>query len=133
MITFEVMLAHMFTQMLIVVVQDALLLVFVLIVFDVGISESSVVVRCEVNLLSWIILPHRQTIIACDRIFSLCQTLLFFLHTHLLPYSFKLGVGMVPRSEACQLSMQGAPSSIPTSGTFFRGHEKILRPFSLFR
>ena len=36
MITFEVMLAHMFTQMLIVVVQDALLLVFVLIVFDVS-------------------------------------------------------------------------------------------------
>lgn len=36
MITFEVMLAHMFTQMLIVVVQDALLLVFTLIVFGVA-------------------------------------------------------------------------------------------------
>ena len=42
MITFEVMLAHMFTQMLIVVVQDALLLVFVLIVFEVGILDDQV-------------------------------------------------------------------------------------------
>ena len=30
--------------------------------------------------------------------------------------------GCVARSEACSLGMQAAPSSIPTSGTFFRGH-----------
>ena len=36
MLSFEVMLAHMFTQMLIVVVQDALLLIFALIVFQVS-------------------------------------------------------------------------------------------------
>ena len=44
--------------------------------------------------------------------------------------------GAVARSEACPLGMQAAPSSIPTSGTFFRGDlvmKKILRPFSLFR
>ena len=29
--------------------------------------------------------------------------------------------GAVARSEACPLGMQTAPSSIPTSGTFFRG------------
>ena len=29
--------------------------------------------------------------------------------------------GAVARSEACPLGMQAAPSSIPTSGTFFRG------------
>ena len=28
--------------------------------------------------------------------------------------------GAVARSEACPLGMQAAPSSIPTSGTFFR-------------
>ena len=42
MITFEVMLAHMFTQMLIVVVQDALLLVFTLIVFGVSMVQNRV-------------------------------------------------------------------------------------------
>ena len=44
--------------------------------------------------------------------------------------------GAVARSEACPLGIQTAPSSIPTSGTFFRGDlvmKKILRPFSLFR
>ena len=44
--------------------------------------------------------------------------------------------GAVARSEACSLGMQAAPSSIPTSGTFFRGDlamKTFLRPFSLFR
>ena len=42
----------------------------------------------------------------------------------------------VARSEASSLGMQAAPSSIPTSGTFFRGDlvmKTFLRPFSLFR
>ena len=41
----------------------------------------------------------------------------------------------VARLEACPLGMQAAPSSIPTSGTFFLGDsvmKKFLRPFSLF-
>ena len=33
--------------------------------------------------------------------------------------------GAVARSEACPPGMQAAPSSIPTSGTFFHGHEMI--------
>ena len=44
--------------------------------------------------------------------------------------------GMVARPEACPLGMQVATSSIPTSGTFFRGDlvmKTFLRPFSLFR
>ena len=44
--------------------------------------------------------------------------------------------GAVARSEASLLGMQAAPSSIPTSGTFFRGDlvmKTFLRPFSLFR
>ena len=44
--------------------------------------------------------------------------------------------GAVARSEASSLGMQAAPSSIPTSGTFFRGDlvmKAFLRPFSLFR
>ena len=44
--------------------------------------------------------------------------------------------GAVARSEVYSLCMQAAPSSIPTSGTFFRGDlvmETFLRPFSLFR
>ena len=44
--------------------------------------------------------------------------------------------GAVARSEASSLGMQAAPSSIPTSGTFFRGDlfmKIFLRPFSLFR
>ena len=32
----------------------------------------------------------------------------------------KYSPGAVARSEACPLGMQAAPSSIPTSGTFFR-------------
>ena len=43
--------------------------------------------------------------------------------------------GAVARSEAWSLGMQAAPSSIPTSGTFFRGDlvmKTFLRPFSLF-
>ena len=43
--------------------------------------------------------------------------------------------GAVARSEASSLGMQAAPSSIPTSGTFFRGDlvmKTFLRPFSLF-
>ena len=45
-------------------------------------------------------------------------------------------MGEVARLEACPLSMQQAPSTIPTSGTFFRGDlvmKKFLQPFSLFR
>ena len=44
--------------------------------------------------------------------------------------------GAVARSEACSLGMQAAPSSIPTSGTFFHGDlvmKTFLWPFSLFR
>ena len=44
--------------------------------------------------------------------------------------------GAVARSEACPFGMQAAPSSIPTSGTFFPGDlvmKTFLRPFSLFR
>ena len=44
--------------------------------------------------------------------------------------------GAVARSEASSLGMQAAPSSIPTSSTFFRGDlvmKAFLRPFSLFR
>ena len=44
--------------------------------------------------------------------------------------------GTVARSEACPLGMQAAPSSILTSGTFFRVDlvmKKFPRPFSLFR
>ena len=44
--------------------------------------------------------------------------------------------GAVARSEASSLVMQAAPSSIPTSGTFFHGDlvmKTFLRPFSLFR
>ena len=44
--------------------------------------------------------------------------------------------GAVARSEASPLGMQVAPSSIPMSGTFFRGDlvmKTFLRPFSLFR
>ena len=40
-----------------------------------------------------------------------------------------------PRSEVSSLGMQAAPSSIPMSGTFFRGDlvtKTFLRPFSLF-
>ena len=46
------------------------------------------------------------------------------------------GPGAVARSEANPLGMQAAPSSIPRSGTFFRGDlvmKTFLRPFSLFR
>ena len=46
------------------------------------------------------------------------------------------GPGAVARSKASSLGMQAAQSSIPTSGTFFRGDlvmKTFLRPFSLFR
>ena len=36
--------------------------------------------------------------------------------------------GAVARSEACLLGMQAAPSSIPTSGTFFRG-DLVMKQF----
>ena len=42
----------------------------------------------------------------------------------------------VARSEACSLGMQATPSSIPMSGTFFRGDlvmKRFLPPFSLSR
>ena len=44
--------------------------------------------------------------------------------------------GAVAWSEVSSLGMQAAPSSIPTSGTFFRGDlvmKTFQRPFSLFR
>ena len=44
--------------------------------------------------------------------------------------------GMVAWSKACLLGMQAAPSSIPTSSTFFVGDlvmKTSLQPFSLFR
>ena len=44
--------------------------------------------------------------------------------------------GEVAWSEACPLGMQAAPSSIPTSGTFFRRDlvmKTFLRPVSLYR
>ena len=47
-----------------------------------------------------------------------------------------LVLGAVARSEASSLGMQVAPSSIPTSGIFFRGDlvmKTFVRPFSLFR
>ena len=50
------------------------------------------------------------------------------------PWSSRLGT--VAQSEVCPLGMQAAPSSIPTSSTFFHGYlvmKKFLRPFSLFR
>ena len=50
--------------------------------------------------------------------------------------TFKRRPGAVTRSEASPLGMQAAPSSIPTSGTFFRGDlvmKTFLGPFSLFR
>ena len=50
--------------------------------------------------------------------------------------TYGLWPGAVVRSEACSLGMQAAPSSIPTSGTFFRGDlvmKSFLRPFSLLR
>ena len=50
--------------------------------------------------------------------------------------SFVNGPGTVAWSEASSLGMQVAPSSIPTSGTFFHGDlvmKTFLRPFSLFR
>ena len=49
---------------------------------------------------------------------------------------YQVSPGAVARSEASSLGMQAAPSSIPTSGTFFRGDlvmKTFLRPFSLFR
>ena len=45
-------------------------------------------------------------------------------------------LGAVARSEACPLGMQAAPSSIPTSRTFFHGNlvmKTFLRPFSLIQ
>ena len=50
-----------------------------------------------------------------------------------LPYPSR---GAVARSEACPFAMQAAPSSIPTSGAFFRGDlvmKTNLRPFYIFR
>ena len=50
-------------------------------------------------------------------------------------HSFCWSSGVVARSEACSLGMQAAPSSIPMSGTFFRGDlvmKTFLWPFSLF-
>ena len=38
--------------------------------------------------------------------------------------------GAVARSEACPLGMPAVPSSIPTSGTFFRG-DLVMKTFSM--
>ena len=68
----------------------------------------------------------------------------FTARSNLIPYVFvwenvktmDFSPGAVARPEACPFGMQAAPSSIPTSGTFFRGDfvmKKFLRPFSLFR
>ena len=54
----------------------------------------------------------------------------------LAPCTISCWPGAVAWSEASSLGMQAAPSSIPTSGTFFRGDlvmKTFLRPFSLFR
>ena len=51
-------------------------------------------------------------------------------------FTYKPGPGAVARSEAWPLGMQAIPSSIPTSGIFFREDlvmKQLLRPFSLFR
>ena len=80
-----------------------------------------------------IYIPDSHTItIACIYIFlhTVCKMCIQYLY-----YSV-FGPGAVARSEACSLGMQAAPSSIPTSGTFFRGDlvmKTFLRPFSLFR
>ena len=45
------------------------------------------------------------------------------------------GLDSLPGAVASSLGMQVAPSSIPTSGTFFHGDlvmKTFLRPFSLF-
>ena len=65
--------------------------------------------------------PHRR--------YALSLALSLSLSLSLLP-------GAVARSEESSLGMQAAPSSIPTSGTFFLGDlvmKTFLRPFSLFR
>ena len=51
-------------------------------------------------------------------------------------YCYHCTPGRVAPSEASSLGMQAAPSSIPTSGTFFCGDlvmKTFLRPISLFR
>ena len=61
---------------------------------------------------------------------------LHFLAENICNISKQLGPGAVARSEASSLGMQAAQSSIPTSGTFFRGNlvmKTFLGPFSLFR
>ena len=66
--------------------------------------------------------------------YFLCRNWLDTLNKKSLLHKNELGA--VARSEACSLGMQAAPSSIPTSGTFFRGDlvmKVFLRPFSLFR
>ena len=47
---------------------------------------------------------------------SSCKTGVYNVHLLII-----LEPGVVGRSEACPLGMQAPPSSIPTSGTFFRG------------
>ena len=62
--------------------------------------------------------------------------LVFSIYLKLCSYTQFVQPGAVARLEACSLGMQAAPSSIPTSGTFFRGDlvmKTFLRPFSLFR
>ena len=39
-------------------------------------------------------------------------------------------LGVVARSEACPLGMQAAPSSIPTSATFFHG-DLVMKKISM--
>ena len=52
------------------------------------------------------------------------------------PYNLGTKPSVVAGSEAYPLGMQASPSSIPRSGTFFRGDllmKKFPRPFSLIQ
>ena len=69
----------------------------------------------------------------CSRHYWTVKLLMFL---ELRGFTRILRPSAVARSEACPLGIQAAPSSIPTSGTFFHGDlvmKKFLRPFSLFR
>ena len=51
-----------------------------------------------------------------------------FIHVPVSPFTTEVQPGAVARSEASSLGMQEAPSSIPTSGTFFRG-DLVMQTF----
>ena len=78
----------------------------------------------------------RPLIIIWLRFLQTKQSFTFASWVYLLSLIRFLRPGAVARSETCPLGMKAAPSSIPTSGTFFRGDlamKTFLRPFSLFR